>query len=90
MSDPGYRVFRRATWLSIPPVRRIAVWPILLVVLPILWELVKAFVASRVHSADASPDPASALRSLAASLPAESWARRAWDRAEADVAAGWD
>lgn len=47
MSERDYLVFRRAAWYAIPPVRRVAAWPILLVVLPILFDLLMAWLRSR-------------------------------------------
>lgn len=94
-SDTGYRVFKRAVWLGLVDRRgrlsAASLWPILAIVLPILWEIVKAYFASRAARIHGSPeDIAEAVRELSTSLPPEAWARRAWAQAEADVADGHD
>lgn len=90
MNDHGYRVFRRAVWLG-GGLKARSVWPILLVVLPLIWELVKAFMASRAARLHGSPeDVAMAVRDLSAELEVPGWARRAWTQAEWDVSEGRD
>lgn len=80
--DRDYRVFKRAAWLmaSLPAK---SVWPVILAFLPVIYEIIKAWLESR---ANASDDPGLAMREIAAGTSAR--ARRAWEQAEYDVRAG--
>lgn len=67
MTERDYLVFRRAAWYAIPPVRRVAAWPILLAVLPIIFDLLMAWLRSR-DQRYGTIDAVEAIRSYAAEV----------------------
>lgn len=84
MNDHDRRVFKRALWLESGPVAK-SVWPILAIILPLIFDLVMAWLDSRVRSADSTDDPTAELRRITAGHYAPWRARAAWENAEADV-----
>jgi hypothetical protein len=84
-SDRDFRVFCRAARLMRPAIAAPFWLVIARYVLPVLWELIKAWLESRAMEADRTDDPGRKLRAMVSSMPAESEYLRAWRQAERET-----